>query len=224
MEKKKVKIPQEVAYLFAIAVMTLGVALMQKADFGLSMIVAPAFMLSEFFGISFGTAEFCLQFVLITVMCAVIRRFRLTYYLSFATAVVYGLVLDGFLWLLQADQPAEGLALRVTLMLLGMAVTAVGVALFFNTYLPACGYDMFVKVVSTHFGISTGKFKIGYDLCSLAVALALSFLFFGTLRGIGIGTLVCAALNGLLINACSALFRRRVHFFSLFPRAEHFMR
>ena len=123
MDTKKIKLPQEIAYILGIVTMTLGVALMQKADFGLSMVVAPAYMLSEFFGISFGTAEYCLQFVLVTVMCLLLRRFRISYYLSFATAVVYGLVLDGFICLLRSGTPAESMPIRVLFMFAGMVVT-----------------------------------------------------------------------------------------------------
>lgn len=224
MDLKKIKLPQEVAYLLGIVTMTLGVALMQKADFGLSMIVAPAYMLSEFLGITFGTAEYCLQFVLVTVMCLILRRFRLTYYLSFATAVLYGLALDGFIWLLQAGTPAQSLLIRILLMLAGMVVTAVGVALFFNTYLPACAYDMFVKVMSGHFGIKTGKFKICYDFASLAVSLIMAFLFFGKPIGIGVGTLICACLNGLFINSFSAVFARCIEFTVILPKAERFFK
>lgn len=224
MDTKKIKLPQEIAYFLGIVTMTLGVVLMQKADFGLSMIVAPAYMLSEFLEISFGTAEYCLQFVLVTVMCLILRKFRIAYYLSFATAVIYGLVLDGFIWLLQAGTPAQDLPIRILLMLAGMPVTAVGVALFFRTYLPACAYDMFVKVVSGHFRLNTGKFKICYDFASLGVALILTFAFFGKLIGIGVGTLICACLNGLLINAFSALFARCVDFTVLLPRAEKYLK
>lgn len=216
----KLKLPQELAFLLAIVTMTLGVALMQKANLGLSMIVAPAYMLSEMFGINFGTAEYCLQFVLVSVMCFLIRQFRITYYLSFVTAVIYGFALDGFIWLLRSDIPAETLSMQLLLTLLGMIVTAVGVALFFHTYLPACAYDQFVKIVSQHFHISTGKFKICYDFSSLAVALILSFCFFGKLMGIGIGTFICVCLNGVLISFFSMLLDRFFTFSTCFPRLE----
>ena len=223
-EDKRIPLPQEAAYAVAIVVMTLGVAMMQKADFGLSMVVAPAYMLSEFFGISFGMAEYSLQFVLVGVMCLLIRRFHFSYYLSFATAVIYGFVLDGFIALLQAQTPAETLWARVLLMLAGMVFSSFGVALFFRTYLPACAYDMFVKVVSERFSISIAKFKIGYDLTSLVVSILFTFLFFGKLKGIGVGTLICALVNGMIINGFSNLFARRFRFPVWFSRAEDFLK
>ncbi len=223
MNQKKIRFPQELAYLLGIVTMTLGVAMMQKANLGLSMIVAPAYMLSAALGISFGTAEYCLQFVLVSGMCLLLRKFRITYYLSFATAVVYGLVLDGFIRLLHADLPAELLPVRLLLMIGGMTVTAVGVALFFRTYLPACAYDMFVKVVSNHFRVHTGKFKICYDFSSLAVALVMTLVFFGRLIGIGVGTLICACLNGVIIQLFSSLYNKYIEFTVLFPRAEKFL-
>ena len=86
----------ELSYVFGLIVIALGVSLMEKSDFGVSMVVAPAYVLYRWIGphwpvFTFGMAEYCLQAVLILLMSALLRRFRLSYLLSFATAVVYGL-------------------------------------------------------------------------------------------------------------------------------------
>ena len=56
----------ELAYFFGIVVLAFGTALMEKADFGMSMVVAPAYILhlklSELFSwFSFGVAEYIFQ-------------------------------------------------------------------------------------------------------------------------------------------------------------------
>lgn len=47
----------ELAYLLGIVLLAFGSTCMAKADLGLSMIVAPAYLLHLKFGITFGTAE-----------------------------------------------------------------------------------------------------------------------------------------------------------------------
>ena len=68
---------------------------MEKADFGVSMVVAPAYLLYRWLSpawsfVTFGMAEYCLQAVLLLAMCLLLRRFRVSYLFSFVTAVVYG--------------------------------------------------------------------------------------------------------------------------------------
>ncbi len=100
----------ELAYVFGIVFVAWGVVLMEKADFGVSMVVAPAYLLYRWLSpawsfVTFGMAEYCLQAVLLLAMCLLLRRFRVSYLFSFVTAVVYGFVLDAFM-LLGAALPA----------------------------------------------------------------------------------------------------------------------
>ena len=57
MTNKKVKVSSEGAYLAAIVLLALAVAILSAADFGISMIVAPAYLLSMKLSVlSFGQA------------------------------------------------------------------------------------------------------------------------------------------------------------------------
>ena len=82
-------------------------------------------------------AEYCLQAVLLLVMCLLLR-FRVSYLFSFVTAVVYGFVLDAFM-LLGAALPAGSVWLRVIYYALGMFFCAAGVSAMFHTYLRGDG-------------------------------------------------------------------------------------
>ena len=80
----------ELAYVFGIVFVALGVVLMEKADFGASMVVAPAYLLYRWLSpvwsfVTFGMAEYCLQAVLLLAMCLLLR-FRVSYLFSFVTA------------------------------------------------------------------------------------------------------------------------------------------
>ena len=62
MTNKKVKVSSEGAYLAAIVLLALAVAILSAADFGISMIVAPAYLLSMKLSVlSFGQAEYVIQ-------------------------------------------------------------------------------------------------------------------------------------------------------------------
>ena len=195
----KKKFYSELAYVMGIVILALGTAMMERADFGMSMVVAPAYLLhlkvSETFAFfSFGMAEYVFQGILLIAMMLLLRRFRVAYLFSFITAVFYGFTLD--------------IALRVAFYILGMVVCAVGVSLLFHTYIPLEAYEMFVKEVSARLGMDINKFKTIYDCTSCAVAVIMSFAFFGfgKFEGVKLGTIICALINGRLIGLCSAWF------------------
>lgn len=209
--KKKV-FYSELAYIVGLVSLALSAAFMERADFGVSMVVAPAYLLHlkvsqylPFF--SFGMAEYTLQAVLLIVMVIVIRKFRLSYLFSFVTAVVYGFVLD-LSMMCVAFIPSELLVTRIILYIIGLLGCAIGVSLLFHTYISPEVYELFVKEVSGIMKIDINKFKTIYDLSSCLLAIIMSFMFFGLwhFEGVKIGTVVCALLNGVTIGMFSKLF------------------
>ena len=81
MQKKKLKIPSEAVYILAVALLSLAVAMLTAANFGVSMIVAPAYLLSlklEF--LTFGQAEYVIQAGLFVVFCIAMRGFKMYIY------------------------------------------------------------------------------------------------------------------------------------------------
>lgn len=206
----------ELAYLFGLAAIALGTTFMEAADFGVSMVVAPAYLLylklSEVWSFfTFGMAEYVLQLVLLLLMCAILGRFRLPYLVSFLTAVLYGSMLDGFMALF-ALVPSDGMGARVVCYVLGLVVCALGVALMFHSSISPEVYELFVKEVSAKFGWQIARFKTVYDCLSCALAVGMSFLFFGELRGVGVGTILCALVNGWMIGQLSRFLEARWQF------------
>ncbi len=214
----------EVSYLMGLVLLAFGASLMTKADFGLSMIVAPAFIISEFFSfMTFGMAEYLFQALLLILLVVFVRRFKFTYLLSFLTAVCYGLMLDGCLYLL-AFLGEINIAVRIMFYLIGLFATSLGVAFMFHTYISAEVYELFVKEATERFGWKIGVVKTVYDCTSLVLSVLMSFAFFGFghFKGIGIGTLVCALVNGRLISAFGSLLEKKYDFVDRFPLRKYF--
>jgi uncharacterized membrane protein YczE len=207
----------EAAYFVGLFVLAIGTALMERGDFGMYMVVAPAYILHRrlveflpFF--SFGMAEYTLQLVLLIAIAAVMRRVKIGYLLSFVTAVIYGFMLDFCLWaasFLPSDIPA-----RIVFFVLGMVICSVGVALLFRTYFPPEAYELFVKEIAAKSGAPISRVKTVYDCISCGVGVALSFAFFGfgVFVGVKWGTVVCALSNGWMIGRIAAWMEKRFDF------------
>lgn len=201
---KRRKLYTEAAFWVGLVLLALGTAMTVQGDFGISMVVAPAYILhlklSEFLPwFSFGAAEYVLQALVLLVLMLVLRKCKKSYFLAIATAVLYGFLLDGSLWLTGLLQVST-LWSRLGIYTLGVLLCTLSIALLFRSYLPPAAYELFVKELAKTKGWSVTLCKTVYDVLSLAVAVSLSLVFFGEFRGIGWGTVICAAIYGLLIR------------------------
>lgn len=225
--KKKV-LYTEWAYVLAMVGLSLSVALMTRADFGVSMVVAPAYLLYlklnpllPFF--TFGMAEYTLQAVLLLFTILAVGKFRPYFLFSFVTAVLYGFLLDGWM-ALTADLPADTLVLRGLWYVLGLVLGAASIAFFFKTYIAPEVYELLVKELSDKLHKPTHRVKTVYDCVSCTVAVIMSFCFFGLGRfeGVKAGTVVCALVNGWLIGRFTALYEGRFAFRDALPWRKYF--
>lgn len=221
---KKITISSELVYLLAIILLSLAVAILTSANLGISMIVAPAYLLSLKIGvITFGQAEYIIQAVVFILLCVVLRKFRFIYLMSFGTCLVYGVVLDMWRRLpcFDPNVTAPGsmaLWLRIPMFIVGVLLTAFSVAFFFKTYFYPQVYDFFVKAVSLKYGIKLSVLKTIVDLCCLTASVIMTFCFFGKLAGINWGTIVMAVFNGTIIGFFSNTLDRFFEFQPYFKK------
>ena len=216
--KEKVSFSNELAYVVGMLTVALGVAFMEKANFGVSMVVAPAYLLylklSETYSFfTFGMAEYTLQAILLIIMVIVLRKFKISYLFSFVTAVLYGFTLDVCMVLIKGID-TQPLWVRIVLFLSGMFLCSIGISLFFHSYISPEAYELFVKEVSHHIGMDINKFKTIYDCTSCLISIVMSFAFFGFghFEGVKLGTVFCALINGSLIGAVSRFLEKRFEF------------
>lgn len=220
---KKIRIPNEILYLTGICGLALAVAMIAASNFGVSPIVAPAYVLScRVPFLTFGRAEYLIQFALFVVFCYIMGGFRTVYLSSFVNCLIYGAMLDFWRAVIPVLNPhitpcgSLPFASRATLYLIGLFLTAASVAMFFKSYMYPQVYDFFVRGVSTHFGIRRLKFKLSFDFCSLFTAVAMSFAFFGRLNGIGVGTLITTCTMGFLLEFFFGIYDKYFEFPPLF--------
>ena len=180
---KKLQKSSELLWIFGIVFVALGVAICSKANLGVSMIAAPAFIIFEalapfWSGFSVGMMEYVIQGLMLILLCVIIRKFNWRFLIAFLVAVIYGYVLNFFLWVFSKVSFNE-IWLRWVMLIVGDVITAFGVACYFKTYMPKQVYELFVAEIATTFNLTITKVKSIFDASLLLLSGVLAFTLFG---------------------------------------------
>lgn len=197
--KAKIKVSSELMWVLGMLIMPFAITLCTKANLGMSMIAAPTYIVSEKTILSYGQTEYIFQAIVLLIMCLMVKRFKLIYLTSFASAIIYGTILDFYIWLMR-DIEANAMWLRVVFFILGMVLTSFAVACFMHTYLAPCAYDYLVREVVEVRKFDLRKFKLINDASYMVLALALTLVLFRGFVGVSVGTLIMVVLNGNIIS------------------------
>ena len=209
--------------MLGIILCPLGVSLCTKADLGLSMIAAPAYILhlfledfSTFF--SQGRTEYAWQAFLLLILVCIIRRFRFRYLLCFVSAFISGMILDGWLQIIDGTQTPDSMLVRILCFAAGECITALAIAFYFRTSLPLQIHELLVTEISDRFQLSAHKVKVAEDTVMLIISLLFALLLNGSWQGIGIGTIIITLVNATQISLFGKLLDRYFEFDPAFPR------
>lgn len=223
--KKKITIHSELVYVLSIIILSFSVAMVSAADFGLSMIVAPAYILSEKLEfLTFGQSEYVVQAIMFIIFCILMKRVKLIYFTSFATCLIYGAALDFWRTAIPMFNPSVTepgsmqISVRITFFTVGLLITALAIAMCFRTYIYPQVYDFFVKGTAERFAIDQTRFKVAFDIAFLALSVIMTLAFFSRFEGIGVGTLITTLVNGFLIGNFGKLLDKFFDIKPLFPK------
>ncbi len=238
---KKLSKANELMWLLGVIFVALGVAICSKANLGVSMIAAPAFIINEavhslWSGFSVGMIEYLVQGAMLIILCIVVQRANWRYLLAFLVAVIYGYVLD--LWLLIFKNVVfEEIYMQWIMLIIGDSITALGVACFFRTYLPLQVYELCVAEVSDRYKTNISKTKWGYDMLCLALSATLAFGIFQdantfdwaqiyktSYHSLGLGTIMTTIINAPIITGWGLLLDKLFTYEALFPKVEKILK
>lgn len=200
----KIKINKYISYFLGLILLSFGIVLAVKADLGITVSTSPSYVLSIWSDIvSFGTFNYIVQGIVFILMVVVLKKIKTVYFLSFLTSVILGYTIDFFAKVMASVQ-ADTYGMKGFLFVSSIIVISVGLVFFIKSNKPILPFDMFVREISAKYDIGIGKFKTGFDISVLVISIAMSYLFFGELRGIHIGTLISA----LTIGSCVGFFMK----------------
>jgi uncharacterized protein len=188
--------------------MGLGISLVTRSYLGTSPISSVPYVLCLAFPISFGACTFLLGLFFLLLEILIVRKeFPKVQILQVFVSLLLGAAIDLGMFITSIVTPAF-YAEKILVLVLGCAVLALGVYLSIsaNTFLyPA---DAFVKILAKKVGKKFGTTKIVFDSTLCCTAGFISLTAFGTIKGLGEGTIISALLVGYIITMIRTVFLR----------------
>ncbi|MBO6190180.1 MAG: hypothetical protein J6N92_05175 [Alloprevotella sp.] len=197
------------------ALVSLGVAISLKSNLGTSPISCPPAVLSlQYPHISFGIFTWIVNFSLILIQVAILRRrFRLEDLMQIPAVLLFGYFCDVAIYLCE-ELPAGSYGLQIAWCLLSILITAIGLRIEIDGRAWMLSGDKTIAVVAEAGGWTFSTIKVWSDILLVVLAMAFALLFFGQPFGNGTdvvireGTLLLAVLTGLCMKLTDAPVQR----------------
>ncbi len=221
--KKKITKIGELAWIVGNILCAFGNCLVSKSNFGLSAIIAPAFIINdriEF--LSVGVCEYIIQGILLTLCCVIIGKFKGKFIATICNILFYGACFDivndyifSFLKPSEMDMPS-----RIIVAAIGTVITGFAIALMLRTYIPPSSYEIFVREIAEAKNLDMTKTKLCFDASMLLISVVLMFALLGhfDFSVIGILTIISAFLNSVLIGFFGRILDKHCEFSPAFPK------
>ena len=189
--------------------MTLGIALSCTADLGTSPISSVPWVLSMFTPWSIGEITIVLNLLFIIAQPILLRQIYWRELLGqLITLIAFGYCIDFSMSLLDWVAP-DTLFWQWFDCILSTIILALGVFLCIRAKSFVAAGEGIVLVISLISRIRFSIIKNCFDCTLVAISLAISFMHFGAMRGVGVGTIPAAILVGRWIQ----LYSNRLHIF-----------
>lgn len=194
-------------FVLGVIINSFGIACITKAGLGTSQISSLPYVLSLEFPVSFGTTTFCVNMLWIVLQMILLRgQFKPSQFLQVVVNVLFSVLIDvcmALLWFLQPTALWE----RILCVVVGCAILALGNVIEVAPNVVMVPGEGIVRALSIVTGKRFGTVKVVFDITLIVIAVIMSFIFFGRLEGVGIGTIISALLVGTIINAITRVFR-----------------
>lgn len=181
-------------------IMSVGVALSVRSDLGTTPISCIPYVLSYAFPLSLGVITIIFNMLLIFIQIILLRsNFPKIQLLQIVVNCIFGYFIDLSLYLTSSVIPTD-YVMQWGVCVISCIVIAFGVFLEVNshaTVLPGEGVSLAIRSITN---IEFGKLKTGFDTSNVVIGVILSLLFFGTFKGVGLGTIFAGIVVGYIVR------------------------
>lgn len=189
-------------YTAGLIILTLGVGFTIQADLGASPYDALLVGLSKSVGLTVGSWEVILALILIF-FNAIMKKEK-PYFLGGITAIITGIGIDFWLFLLKGLAPSTWYS-GFLCFAIGLVLTGLGTAIYLRGKIAPMPLDHTMLIIKE----LTGKSLFYSRTLLYVVFFILAFIFGGP---IGVGTILTVCLGGSVLNGCVLFIDK---FFSL---------
>ncbi|WP_409253034.1 YczE/YyaS/YitT family protein [Bacillus sp. SCS-153A] len=189
-------------FFVGLLILTLGVALIIKANLGASSWDALAVGESTTFGITVGTCVFINGIILIFINAFLLKR-RPEVFAALSIFII-GLLIDFWLLIGLKNFAPENPGVQWAALAVGILALGIGVAVYLQAKFPSSPMDTIMIAISERFGLSLRSSR----MISEGLALALAVAFGGA---VGIGTIIVTLSLGFIVQFFFPKFERLLH-------------
>ena len=194
-------------YLLGMVLLAIGITLNSLTGLGASAIVSVPFTVSQGTGLNFGNLTLAVYVLFVIAEFFVMGKARSwLFLLQIPLSIVFTRIMN----LIKVVLPYQSGHLPVDLGVLILAIlfTGVGAAMTVDMALIPNPGDGIVSSISYRSGLELGLCKNIFDLCCLAISLAIGFGFGNLLTGVGLGTLLSMIGVGRVIAVFNHFCRK----------------
>ncbi len=199
--------------------LSMGIVLIINSSLGATPISSVNYVVSLHTPLSLGTCTFIINMLLIIGQFWLIRgrRTRKDTYeilLQIPFSFIFSAFIDLNMALISGLRPS-GYMMAMGLLLLGCVVQAVGVVLEIKPRVAMMSAEAFVKYASERYNKEFGRFKVGFDISLVTMAVIISLCLSGTVEGVREGSVIAASITGFIVTFLSTriMTRRNLHRF-----------
>lgn len=193
-------------YLLGMVLLAVGITLNSLTGLGASAIVSVPFTISQGANLNFGDLTLLVYVLFVIAEFFVMGKARSwTFLLQIPLSIVFTRIMNLF----KAVVPYHNgnLPVDILMLLIAIVLTGVGAAMTVDMALVPNPGDGIVSSIAYRCGLELGLSKNIFDLCCLAISLAIGFAFGNPLTGVGLGTVLSMIGVGRVIAAFNALCR-----------------
>ena len=188
-------------YIFGLYLITLGVAFSIKSGLGSAPVSSIPYAMDLVWAIEIGVATFIFHAILVLIELVLLRRnFKPKHFMQVFVGVLFGAFTSISVSLMGFIPPADNFIVALLMSVLSIFLIALG--LFF--YVPTNIIPLSVEGVTQAIAIVTNrpfpKIKVYFDVCVVATALIISYVFLGSFGSVGIGTILGALFVGTTVK------------------------
>ena len=186
--------------------MAFGVAFSIEANLGTSPISSIPYVLSLQFPFTLGQFIFIINMFFILAQFILLKKdFELIQFLQIFANVIFSVCVDISMNLLNW-LTIDNFIVGLFSLLIGCCLLALGIAIEVAPDVLVIPPEGIVRVITTIVNKKFGTIKVIFDVTLVSIAVILSFLFFGKLNGLGLGTIISAIIVGHIVNFINQKF------------------
>ena len=186
-------------YCIGLVLLAAGIVVQTKSGLGVAALTCFATALAAVLQVTLGSMVFATYVIYVAIQAWITRKhFRPKILLELLFSAMMGGLVDLMsAWFVFSP---SNMFQQVVLMLLGLAITAVGVSTVVGMDIVPNAPDGLVQSIADSLGKKFGSIKVVFDTSHVAASLMLSVCMLGNLAGFGLTTVVSALFLGHVIN------------------------